>query len=261
VQLNSYLIFSPTDSLFPNRMKIYLAAFLCWTLSGGILYAQKSTYLKAEVGFGRGTVRESPRGWPTPVPPAWRALPASRLSVSGGVQAKKLNVEIGFGYARGGGRATLTRARSTVPGALFVSADHRYTHLTLPVSAGYNFMAGKRWSLQPRLGLEGGYLISQGLTDRYVSDGTEAYYLPLHPRRMKDFTLSASSALHLHYRITPNIEIFGGPSYRHMLTNGAAETLYTQPPYYKLRTASTTFDAGLRLHLKSASPVQRAPQE
>lgn len=183
---------------------------------------------------------------------------------------KKFSVEIGFGYGRTGGRQTETIMRTSYTnpeGSLTtIKATHRITHITLPVSMGYDIRASKRWSLQPRLGFEGAYTASSKIEDPYVSDNSEVLYSPLRNRSLKPLSVHATGALQLHYRVTPGIEVYGGPSYRHMLTNGAAETLYTQPPYYKLRTSSTTFDAGVMLHLnrpktapKPSVPV--GPQE
>ncbi len=244
-------------------MKISIAALLL--LAGSSLYAQKSAYLKAEAGFGRGGVREfygSDRSRFN------QPGSANRYAISGGVQVKKLSVEIGFGMARTGAKSRTDFARVFCGSCPPPAMRMQFTSYTLPLTIGYNAKVARRWSFQPRMGVEAGYL--QSATYSYSSG---EIYAP--ERRVtganlradyKSLSLHATGALQLHYRVTPGIEVYGGPSYRHMLTNGAAETLYTQPPYYKLRTGSTTFDAGVMLRLnrpktapKPSMPV--GPQE
>ena len=249
-------------------MKKFHALVLALAL-GSSSFAQKSTYFKAEAGFGRSTARSTAGNQRVG---SWQPINASRFAVAAGVQVKKLSVEIGFGYGRTGGRSTDAMMRTSYAnpaGAVTtIKATHRISHITMPISMGYDFRAGKRWALQPRLGLEGAYTSAAKLEDVVVLNGNEGIPAPTGTRPLKPLSLHATGALQLHYRITPGIEIYGGPSYRRMLTNGASapETLYTQPPYYKLRTSSTTFDAGVKFRINGAkaapAPVMPSvPQE
>lgn len=240
-------------------------AFILILLSGSSLFAQKSTYLKAETGFGRSTARSSVGSQRVG---SWQPISSSRFAVTGGVQVKKLSVEIGFGYGRAGGRSTDVIRQSLTSIPTTIKATHRISHITLPISMGYDFRAGKRWALQPRLGFEGAYTAATKLEDIAILNGNEAIPRPTGTRPLKPLSLHGTGALQLHYRVTPGIEIYGGPSYRRMLTNGAStpETLYNQPPYYKLRTSGTTFDAGVMFRLNSSkgahAPVMPGvPQE
>ena len=240
-------------------MKIYVAAIACWALSCGVVCAQKSTYLKTEVGFGRSNARGNISGRTVG---AWKQIDASRAAVNYGVQRKKFNVEIGFGYSRTGGPFTDSILSGVGQPPKVISATQRIQHMTLPLSVGYELRAGKRWAIQPRLGMEAAYTASSKTTNVSRTNFGEAFAAAdVSGPKVKQFSLHATSAVHLHYRVTPSIEIFGGPSYRHMLTNGAKETLYVQPPYYQLRTMSATFDAGLKLLLNSAPSARKASRE
>ena len=248
-------------------MKIYLAAIAMWVLSAGPLYAQKSTYLKADVGFGRGAVRER---FQNGLSRTWQPVSASRVAVGKGIQVKKFSVEIGFGYSRMGGRKVNGLSnrdmKNWVTYADAVGDNEsgmlmrQYHYITMPLSIGYDVRLSKRWMLQPRMGVEGAYNFMTSVGAKvpgwaeYQGSGTMA----TDQKRLSAF---GNGALHLHYRVTPSIELFGGPSYRHMLTNGARETLYVQPPYYQLRTTSATFDAGLKLQLNRTSPAPKVLQE
>jgi len=212
--------------------------------------AQRSYFGKAEVGFGRQTVR--------PAFDVQRARPTTQAVLSGGVAVKRLTVEIGFGVARSshasssGGRCGvgLQTEQVGVSSYYYPFAAH-YTRLVMPVTLGYSLPLSKRLLLQPRLGLQGSYW-------------TSAYYVaplagaePIERtatgsvlrREVPAFSVAAQGGMHLQYRATPRVSVFGGPTYRYGLSaenkDGGALP--------GLRTSAVSVDAGVLLWLGDGS--------
>lgn len=191
---------------------------MCLTLNA---WGQKGLYLKPSAGIGFGNVRENSN---TTGYPSLQKVNVAALNVTAGIgyQVKKWRFESGIGYLRSGVRRDMysSSVYSRNYPLVDTTTSHTYFHhIIIPLRIAYQLRMNRKLSLYPTLG--GAVSFNMGWTEKakfsaygsYDFKQTDMFF----PYPLRPITLLGEAQLNASYKVSKNIDIFGGPALQYMI--------------------------------------------
>jgi hypothetical protein len=230
-------------------MKTIYAALLCFLTHTA--FAQDSWYVQPCVGFGISNLKQN-------IVPSGNYKPVLAFDAAIGVGYRRGALEFasGVSFMRTGARTPLTFEDANGM-ALFTSDFHFYFyHAVIPLTVGYRVLIADKFTFLPRVGVDITY--NTGAKETLVGyPGTDSGKLVSIPSAMFDasfhrFSVFGMVQAGLAYKVSPKIEITGGPSFQYMLTN-MFKTQPSAPLSPVQHNYALLMDAGLRWYFTGAA--------
>ncbi|WP_118949661.1 outer membrane beta-barrel protein [Taibaiella helva] len=227
----------------------YLAAALCLP---ALTHAQNGFYLSASGGAGITNASK-------PEPPGIiledkSAFMHYSARLNAGYQMNRWRFQTGIQYFTSGFKRDLVFGNDfnpATPDIVNPSGDQRVTfhHIGIPVQVGYALPLGNRLKLVPTLGLLTTYNISASMRTRegsikHTSSLTGADFSSQYNR----ISFWGTAAVHLEYRLSNKVSLFGGPSANYMIGNLAKPSVNSGFSYSQ-RNYTIGFELGIKLEL------------
>lgn len=198
--------------------KIGLIAGMLFALNA---WGQKGLYLKPSAGIGFSYKKEEKNLFDIQ---GVKTGPLAPVNVTAGIgyHVKKWRVETGIGYSRTGVKHEFQNVfASPEKGLIYDTANaHTYFHhIIIPLRIAYQFRMNRKLSLYPTLG--GAVSFNMGTTDKLIyNQNTSANRNRTSlsfPPQLRPVTLLGEAQLNATYKVSKNIDVFGGPALQYMI--------------------------------------------
>lgn len=124
-----------------------------------------------------------------------------------------------------------------------------YTHIGIPIQIGYTIAPHKKWSLVPYLGIIMGYNTRAAAGTITSSMVTSPLTKAEFDNRYNRLSIWGTAALHAEYKVIDRVSLFGGPSFKYMLSNFGKPFSAVPEDRWKQRNQSITLDLGIKIKL------------
>lgn len=230
---------------------LYLAAALSLP---ALTHAQDGFYLSASGGAGMSNATRSEV--PGLMSEEKTFITNYNAGLTAGYQLNRWRFQTGVQYMTSGYKYDLVFSTDYDPltGKVNPSGDVRLTfrHIGIPVQVAYALPIGKKLNLVPSLGLLATYNMNLQSRTRY-NNGTRENTQTLSG---DDFTalfnrvsLWGTAALHVEYKLSDRVSLFGGPSANYMITNLAKQIDMPHVPELS-NISQRNYSFGLELGVK-----------
>ncbi|WP_118974153.1 autotransporter outer membrane beta-barrel domain-containing protein [Taibaiella koreensis] len=216
-------------------------------------YAQNGFYLSASGGAGISNATRSEIPGPTLGDKHAVFQYGARITV--GYQMKRWRLQTGVQYLTSGFKRDLIFGNdfnpANLPGVVNPSGDQSVTfhHIGIPVQVAYTLPLGNKLSLVPTLGVLATY--NTGATvQTWEGNNKSTYNLTgdAFGTQYNRISVWGTAALHLEYKLSDKVSLFGGPSASYMFGNMVKQGSI---PYASVtqRNYNIGFELGIKIAL------------
>lgn len=188
-------------------------------------YAQNGLYLSYSAGAGMSNVKQNYFwvGNPNGHNPVTDAVFNYNLQLGVGYQYKKWRLETGLQYAVTGYKLSGITLSSNFPNSGEGTSETFFNHLSVPLRLGYAIKLSDKLSLVPYAGIMVGYNFgARTITELPGEPKSDVRWASKDFKdRYQSVSVWGNLALHLEYKVSKRVALFGGPSVQYMISNFA----------------------------------------